>query len=81
MCRASHILSGPNGCELVYKISGSDWILHYIMCFNNGVRSDRSNELRMVDSDDGSVSPVSPQHNYLEVLTAQLEYYDHSVFG
>ena len=42
---------------------------------------DCSNELRMVDSDDGSVSPVSPQHNYLEVLTAQLEYYDHSVFG
>ena len=49
------------------------------MCLIMVSGPDHSNELRMVDSDDGSVSPVSPQHNYLEVLTAQLEYYDHSV--
>ena len=42
---------------------------------------DQSSELSMVDSDDGRVSPVSPQYNYYEGLTAQLEYYDHSVLG
>ena len=32
---------------------------------------DQSNELSMLDGDDGSVSP-----NYLEDLTVQLEYFD-----
>ena len=38
--------------------------------------SDQSNELSMLDGDDGSVSS-----DYLEEMSVQLEYFDHSVLG
>ena len=40
---------------------------------------DQSNELSVLDDDDGSVSPDFLYHNYFEGLTLQLEYFDRSV--
>ena len=43
---------------------------------------DQSNELRMLDGDDESVSPdFLYQYNYFEGLNVQLEYFDCSVLG
>ena len=41
----------------------------------------QSNELSVVDGDDGSVSPDFLYHNYFEGLTVQLEHFDRSVLG
>ena len=38
---------------------------------------DQSNELSVLDYDDGSVSPDFLCHNYFEGLTVQLEYFYH----
>ena len=55
-----YILSGSSGSDLVYKISG--WILYWIICANNGISiPDHSSELSVLDSDNGSMSPNSPQ--------------------
>ena len=42
---------------------------------------DHSNELNVLDNDDGGVSPDFLYHNYFEGLTVQLEYFNHSVLG
>ena len=42
---------------------------------------DQSNELSVLDVDDGSVSPDFHYHNYFEGLTVQLENFNCSVLG
>ena len=41
----------------------------------------QSNELGVLDGDDGIVSPDFLYHIYFEELTVQLEYFDCSVLG
>ena len=41
---------------------------------------DQSNELSMLDGDDGNVSPDSPQDSF-EGMTVHLEYFNHSLLG
>ena len=42
---------------------------------------DQSNELSVLDGDDGSVSPDFLYHNYFKGLTVQLEHFNHLVLG
>ena len=67
---------GQAGLTWFINYLGLIWILHWsralIMVFN----PDQSNELSVLDDDDGHVSSFP---KYLEDLTVQLEYFDHSV--
>ena len=72
-----HFLSGPSCFDPVNKISSSDLDSAglYVLIVASG--SDQSNELRILDGDDGSVSPDSPEHIWKR-LTIQLEYFVHT---
>ena len=47
---------GQVGLTRFIKYPGLTRILHWITCVNNGSVPDQSNELNMLDGDDGSVS-------------------------
>ena len=61
--QAGHILSRSSGSDLVYKLSVSDpdfYIESRALIMVPG--PDQSNELSMLDGDDGSISPYFLQH-------------------
>ena len=51
---------GQVGLTRFIQYRGLTWILEWITCINIGV-SDQNNELCMLDSDDGIMSPDFPQ--------------------
>ena len=67
---------------MIYKVSGfdPDSAIDHMQNYDTDTGDDKNNELSMLDSDDGRISPNSPQHiwkNWLYYLNG----FDHSVLG
>ena len=67
---------------MVYKISGFDLdsALDHMQNNDTDTGNNKNNELSVLDSDDGCISPDSPQHIWKHWLY-YLNNFDQSVFG